>query len=251
MMSWLRKRKAEPLRYPPGPEGLVIYAIGDIHGRLDCLQRVQRSIDLDPSRQQGLPTLEVYLGDYIDRGPQSPAVLDNLIDRARNVDVVALLGNHEAMMMSVLNGDVPFSDWRAMGGLETAMAYGVPPQRLAEPGELRPEDLAPHVSQAHLAFLSSLPAYHAAPPYCFVHAGLRPGVPLERQRRRDLTWIRDEFLSHGGPFGYVVVHGHTPVREIDFRRHRINIDTGAYLTNRLSVVRIDEFGVTPLEGGNA
>jgi len=127
------------------------------------------------------------------------------------------------------------------------MAYGFSRQRLAAPGAIGPADLMATVPQAHRDFLASLHPHFVLPPYCFVHAGLRPGVPLERQSERDLAWIRDDFLNYRGAFGYVVVHGHTPVRAIEFHPHRINIDTGAYLSNKLSVLRIDASGPAPLE----
>ena len=116
-------------------------------------------------------------------------------------------------------------------------------------GGLQPRDLAEKVPAAHLRFISSLESVHTIGHYCFVHAGIRPGVAIERQSMEDLAWIRDDFLNSTRDFGAIVVHGHTPAPAVDFLANRINIDTGAYATNRLSILRIDREGATALEAG--
>ena len=151
-------------------------------------------------------------------------------------------------MESFLRGQIPFEDWRAVGGLETVLSYGVEARALLKnAGTIRPRDLAERMPSEHLRFFSMLENVRTLGPYCFVHAGLRPGVPVAEQALEDLTWIRDEFLNFSGDFGFIVVHGHTPVPAIDFLPNRVNIDTGAYATNRLSVLRIDSRGLSALE----
>jgi serine/threonine protein phosphatase 1 len=226
-------------RYPPAPAGEAIYAIGDIHGRSDCLRRAHALIDEDRS---GGAATEIYIGDYVDRGPDSKGAIELLVARARATNVVALRGNHEIMMESFLRGLTSFEDWRRFGGLETVLSYGVDARALLARGAVRPRDLAEKIPAPHLRFLSSLKTIHTLGQYCFAHAGIRPGVPLDAQSIDDTAWIRDDFLNHPGGAGLVVVHGHSPVDDVEFHANRINIDTGAYLTNRLSVLRIDADG---------
>ena len=163
---------------------------------------------------------------------------------------VFLLGNHEIFLKLFLSGSVSLEDWRPLGGFETALSYGVSSKRLREKaGGFSGLELAQIMPPEHLRFFDQLKPYFVAGQYCFVHAGLRPGVTLENQTLEDLAWIRDDFLRYSGSFGHIVVHGHTPTKEIEFLRNRVNIDTGAYVTNRLSVIRIDSKGVTPLDVG--
>lgn len=249
MFAWLKSladRKA--IRYPPSPDGTVLYAIGDIHGRSDCLRRVHDLIDRDvATRAAGLRALEIYIGDYVDRGPDSKGVIDLLIARAASTPIVALRGNHEILMDYFLRGRVSFERWRGLGGLETVLSYGVDARDLLRRGGVWPRDLEEKFPPSHRAFIGELRDVYTAGDYCFVHAGLRPGVAVERQSIEDLAWIREDFLDFPGDFGFTVVHGHTPVPDIEFLAHRINIDTGAYMTNRLSVLRIDAESVSALE----
>lgn len=235
--------------YPPAPEGVALYAIGDIHGRLDCLASAHALINRDVARLGGCDrAIEIYVGDYVDRGPDSKGVIDRLIERSATTPVVFLRGNHEVVMKSFLRGKMPFEDWRTWGGLETILSYGVDARALlARAGTVRPRDLAEKVPVQHLRFLSALRNFHVCGRYCFVHAGLKPGIPIERQSIEDITWIRDGFLNFTGDFGSIVVHGHTPVTAIDLQPNRVNIDTGAFATNRLSVIRIDGQGLSILE----
>jgi serine/threonine protein phosphatase 1 len=242
-----RRESAEPPPYPPAPEGETLYVVGDVHGRADCLVRAQARIDRDRGAAQAAPpTTEIYLGDYVDRGPNSKAVLDLMAARARATRVVALRGNHETAMESFLAGRLTFAAWRALGGAETLLSYGFAASDLRRAGGPPCEDFAERLPEDHRRFLASLGAFHRAGGYGFVHAGLRPGVALESQEVADLTGIRNEFLDDDGDFGFVVVHGHTPVERVDFRSNRINLDTGAYVSNRLSVLRIDAAGAALL-----
>jgi serine/threonine protein phosphatase 1 len=248
MLAWLNFRRTREARYPPAPAGTLLYAIGDIHGRSDCLDRAHDLIDRDVAeRGAHKQASEIYIGDYVDRGPDSKGVIDRLVARSAKARLVALRGNHEIMMEAFLRGLASFEDWRRLGGLETVLSYGVDARDLLAKGGVTPRDLAEKVPASHLHFISSLMGMHTAGAYCFVHAGLRPGVAIEEQSIADLAWIRDDFLRFSGSFGFIVIHGHTPVTSVDFLQNRINIDTGAYMTNRLSVLRIDSGGVTALE----
>lgn len=249
--SWLRFRRDEAPRYPPAPAGVTVYAIGDIHGRLDCLRRAFAAIDQDAKARPGVAPLEVYIGDYVDRGPDSMGVIEALLSRRSRSNAIFLRGNHEIVLESFLAGETPFENWRPLGGMETALSYGIDVRKLRAAGNLGGADLQRNMPVEHSQFISALAPYFVAGPYLFVHAGVRPGVPLQKQSIDDLAWIREEFTEHPGPFGHVVVHGHSAAPTVEFHTSRINIDTGAYVTNRLSVVRIDADGVTVLKGLNA
>ena len=233
MLAWLNFLRRREAHYPPAPAGTLLYAIGDIHGRSDCLAGAHDLIDRD-----------------VDRGPDSKGVIDRIVTRSTKVRLVALKGNHEIIMESFLRGQTSFEDWRRLGGLETVLSYGVDARGLLAKGGVQPRDLAEKIPVSHLRFISSLASLHSAGGYCFVHAGLRPGVAIERQSIADLAWIRDDFLRFSGDFGAIVVHGHSPVTSVDFLQNRINIDTGAYMTNRLSVLRIDANGAALLESAS-
>jgi serine/threonine protein phosphatase 1 len=252
MFSWLKALFPSQEHYPPAPDGKTIYAIGDIHGRSDCLARAHALIDRDIAKKGNRgEVVEVYIGDFVDRGPDSKGVIDRLVDRTASAKMVLIKGNHEIIMESFLRGLTPFEDWRAVGGLETVLSYRVDARALlARGGTIRPRDLAEKLPVSHLRFISALEDICQIGRYCFVHAGIKPSVPLKKQSINDLTGIRDEFLNFGGDFGFIVVHGHTPVAEIEFLPNRINIDTGAYATNILSVIRIDADGVWVLRNSS-
>jgi len=221
------------------PPGVRIYAVGDVHGRADLLCETIARIDEDLARRPADHAFEVYLGDYVDRGPDSKSVIDLLAGRLVRNRAVCLRGNHEAVLEAFLDDPGCFQWWRQLGGLHTLASYGVFP-RLA----------ASAAAEAHQAFVATFPRTHALFLQClrdsfccgdfvFVHAGIRPGVPIEQQRVGDLHWIRDEFLGSDQDHGVYVVHGHTPVPHPDIRHNRINIDTGAWRSGTLTCIAIE------------
>lgn len=238
MFSVLRSRRA--VQPPRLPEGIRIYAFGDIHGRADLLYDMFTVIDADLARSPAGRPIEVFLGDYIDRGPYSSQTIDLLIERSRSRETVFLKGNHEAYFLEVLNDASKISDWRQFGGLQTLMSYGLNPPlnpTTAEQSELV-NALVEVMPASHLPFLRGLELSFTCGDFFFVHAGVRPGIPLKEQQETDLLWIRNEFLDSDKNFGKFVVHGHTPVRQPDIRLNRINIDTGAYATGNLTLLSI-------------
>jgi serine/threonine protein phosphatase 1 len=226
---------------PRVPDGVRIYAIGDIHGRADLLDQVFKRIDADLAKNPVPHGIEVFLGDYIDRGPASRAVLDRLVARSRTHRTIFLKGNHETYLIDFVNNPTILEDWQRLGGLETLMSYGITPSINA--GAAEQARLAAAFDQAlpesHRRFLGDLKSSFTCGDFYFVHAGVRPGIPLAKQREEDLLWIRRDFLLCEEGFGKVIVHGHTPVPEPDIRPNRINIDTGAYATGRLTCLMLE------------
>lgn len=214
------------------PAGLRVYAVGDIHGCLDRLTRLHALIAEDAARAPEARRVIVYLGDYVDRGPASRGVVETLLVPPRfGAEAVHLAGNHEAMMLDALLHPADaeaIRRWAANGGLDTLASWGI------DVASLDPEDWAPAIPPHHLAFLRTLRRRAAFGGYLFVHAGVRPGVALDAQAPDDLLWIREPFLSSQADFGAVVVHGHTPGREVVVRPNRIGLDTGAVYGGRLS-----------------
>ncbi len=220
-----------------------LYVIGDIHGRLDLLERAIAAIRDDVERH-GPAALTVTLGDYVDRGPASRGVLARLIENPFPTPYVALKGNHEALIEAFLDDPTVGAHWRRLGGLETLHSYGVPVSGLMV--GLNYQEAADRLRRAlpaeHMNFLQSLKTSHSHGRYFLCHAGVRPGVPLAQQSEEDLLWIRDEFLRSKMDFGKIVVHGHTPIEQPEVLPNRINIDTGAFATGRLTCVALDEDG---------
>jgi len=227
---------------PPGtlPEGRAAYAVGDIHGRLDLLEDLLRRIGRDAAdhphdRERHL----IFLGDYVDRGPDSRGVVERLLrDPLNGFVTTRLMGNHEEAMLAFLDAESDGLDWLSYGGLDTLLSYSVPlrslPRNPQAAAELR-QALAAAVPPAHLDFMRSCTLHHQLGDFLFVHAGVRPGVPLDKQTTGDLLWIRDDFLRVRVPLpGRVVVHGHTIVDLPQDREHRINVDTGAFVSGRLT-----------------
>jgi serine/threonine protein phosphatase 1 len=237
---WNRLVKRPNVRSPQSGDDFWIYAVGDIHGRADLLDDACKRIDADIGSRRGEPVIQVFLGDYIDRGPQSSDVIAMLEARQQTQDVVCLMGNHEACLLDFLDNPDTLAKWRQFGGLQTLISYGLSPG--SNPGTLERRQLADELSQtiplSHIDFLRSLPSSFMHGDYFFAHAGVRPGIALERQRDEDLLWIRDDFLLSEDNFGKIVVHGHTPVLEPELLFNRINIDTGAYATGRLTCIRL-------------
>jgi len=218
-----------------------LYVIGDIHGRLDLLDRLIDAIKRDVD-EYGNDCLTVTLGDYIDRGPNSRGVIERLLANPFPGDYVALKGNHEALLENFLDEPGIGGRWRHLGGLETLHSFGVPVASLmvGRNYDQAAEQLRAALSPEHTKFLASLKTSLTVGRYFLCHAGVRPGVPLERQSEEDLLWIRDEFLSSKMDFGKIVVHGHTPTDEPEVLPNRINIDTGAFATGRLTCLVIDQ-----------
>ena len=223
------------------PDGTRIYAIGDIHGRLDLLDEVLARVDTDIERHPASNATRVFLGDYIDRGPDSKRVLDRLISSCAIQPTVCLMGNHEAFLREFLVNPDILSVWRRYGGLDTLLSYGLTPRFENDAQDQR--ELSAELDRVlplnHREFLSGLKQYFMCGDFFFVHAGVRPGICLTRQSEDDLLRIREDFLLCEDHFGKVVVHGHTPVLEPDVRSNRINIDTGAYATGRLTCLLLE------------
>lgn len=225
---------------PRLPNGVRIYAIADIHGCAHLLEQMFAVIDADMSNSRPYRAIEVFLGDYIDRGPDSRRTLDLLINRSRRHNTVFLKGNHEAYFTAVLDDPARVTDWFGFGGLQTMMSYGLSASLNMSKDEQRDlvRKLASAMPPQHIAFLRQLRPTFTCGDFFFVHAGVRPGVPLSEQRESDLLWIRDEFLQSKKRFGKYVVHGHTPVRKAELLENRANIDTGAYATGNLTLLSI-------------
>lgn len=239
LLKFLRSRRASAAPIAHMPQDARAYAIGDIHGRLDLLDQLIDAIDADDAARGPAETYLIFLGDLIDRGPQSADVLERVIEIANtrpNVSVIA--GNHEEVFLLALEGDSEALRFFArIGGRETILSYGISPEAYNESDfdELAVL-LAKHVPAAHIEFLRSLEDTVILGDYLFVHAGIRPGVALEDQSLSDLRWIRRSFLDFDGDNGFVVVHGHTPGTAVEYRHNRIGVDTGAWETGRLTAL---------------
>lgn len=224
-----------------GPEGVRVYAIGDIHGRLDLLEKMHGLIDADRAGYPGKDWLVIHVGDYVDRGPDSRGVIDFLISAAdRDPRYVSLGGNHDVGFLDFLSDPRPDGLFARHGGRQTALSYGVDidfddPRSLAA-GRAALDAAMP---ARHRAFLEGLHFSFTAGDCFFCHAGIRPHVALDRQAVDDLIWIRDVFLDFSGLHEKVIVHGHTPANEPEVRANRVNVDTGAFRTGRLTAFVID------------
>jgi Calcineurin-like phosphoesterase len=225
---------------PKLPDGIRVYAIGDIHGRADLLKNVFGAIDHHLARAGPARALHVFLGDYIDRGPASRQTIDLLIERGRSHESIFLKGNHEAFLFEVLQDTSKLNLWKEYGGFQTLMSYGLAPSMKPDQDEQRQlvQALVNGMPPDHRRFFGGLRPSFVCGDFFFVHAGVKPGVPLQRQREADLLWIREEFLESEEDFGKVIVHGHTPVIKAEIRPNRINIDTGAYATGILTLLTI-------------
>jgi serine/threonine protein phosphatase 1 len=251
----------ETVRAPQGPvarkamapDGVCIYAIGDIHGRRDLLERLVQLIEEDAATlPEGVKPQIVFLGDYIDRGLQSRDVINFFTSGAADkFDPVYLMGNHEEALLRFTREASFGSQWARYGGAETLYSYGLQPpnQRasLNSHDEMQAarnawtkvwNEFQVKLPAEHLAFFQSLKPYHVAGDYLFVHAGLRPDVALEEQTTRDMLWIREEFLDDAAPFAQMVVHGHTPMDAVHYDERRIGLDTGAFLTGKLTAAKL-------------
>jgi serine/threonine protein phosphatase 1 len=222
------------------PPDTRFYAVGDIHGRADLLIETIERIDNDLERRPIGHSMEVYLGDYVDRGPDAKAVIDLLSARLVNNRAICLRGNHEELMERFLRDPDHLDAWSQLGGLETLASYGVVPNSGGRETNRALHDRFCRVfPRTHLLFLQCLKPWLGCGDLVFVHAGIRPGIPFERQQLNDLIWIRGEFLDSKVDHGKLIVHGHTPVPHPDIRANRINIDTGAVWTGNLTCIAIE------------
>ena len=231
----------------PGiPQDTRIYAIGDIHGCHDLLEDLLQQILRDDS---GRPCAErkilVFLGDYIDRGPCSAEVIDHLLHALpTGFEKVFLKGNHEVMLLDALENpqtELPALFWLRNGGYETLISYNtgdVKPNDQLAPRELM-QSLAANLPPEHQAFFNSLQSSFRCGDYFFVHAGIHPDRPLNKQRERDMMWIRDRFLFSEKDFGKIIVHGHTPMKDVDIADNRIGIDTAAVYGGMLTALMLE------------
>lgn len=223
------------------PEGRRLYSIGDIHGRLDLLEELHDMIRADAEDFAGSKCL-VYLGDYIDRGSQSKQVLDVLIEQPmEGFDAIHLLGNHEKAMMDFLSQPESAAAWLTFGGQETLLSYGVGLGRMqiqSQPALLR-DELEEKLPVSHREFIESCDLHHTEGSYCFAHAGIRPGVPVDEQVVQDLLWIREEFIRSRQDHGCIVVHGHSISEEVEMLPNRIGIDTGAFYSGMLTALVLE------------
>lgn len=227
---------------PELPISSPVYAIGDVHGRADLLHALIDVIIHDSRSSSDRPHL-VFLGDYIDRGFQSREVLSTLIELGRDdaFETVFLKGNHEQAMLRFLHDHKIGPDWANFGGRETLISYGISPPKSVNAVEEWQEiqkELVQTIPNQHVEFLENLAVSHKIGPYGFVHAGVKPGVPYEQQTDEDRMWIRDEFLNAKDKEDLFIVHGHTPVNAPYSDHRRVNVDTGAYFTGRLTAVKI-------------
>lgn len=216
-----------------------IYAIGDIHGRLDLFTALLRLIEADNAARmfdEAVASI-VVLGDFIDRGPQSREMVSLLRRSSELAHFTVLLGNHEACLLDCADGRAdPRDGWLDFGGAETLASFGIAPPRDDEDCLDFAERLTAGIGRETLDWLAGLPLSERSGDFFFCHAGIRPKVNLARQTREDLLWIREPFLSNRANHGAVIVHGHSISGEIDVAANRIGIDTGAYATGRLTAL---------------
>jgi serine/threonine protein phosphatase 1 len=234
---FLRRRRAE--RVPPDTR---IYAIGDVHGRKDLLDRLLQALEQDNvARGNQASTILIYLGDLIDRGPESRGVVHRAMASLDWARTIALMGNHEAAMLAALDGDqAVLADWLDYGGDATLTSWGVA-RSLINGGASAAlhAALLRAVTRDEYSWMARMRNHFRCGDYFFVHAGVRPGVALDAQSDDDCFWIRDDFLKSRRHHGAMIVHGHTPARAIAQRPNRIGIDTGAYATGKLTALCLE------------
>jgi serine/threonine protein phosphatase 1 len=221
-----------PAALPPGRR---IYAIGDIHGCARQLANLHDTIADDLATRPISSALLLHIGDYVDRGADTAGVVARLIDGCPipGMDMVNLMGNHESTMLDALSGErAAGTDWLFAGGRAALQSYGIDP-------EAPRDQWAAKIPQSHQDFLRNLQLIHREGGYAFIHAGVRPGIPLESQARDDLLRSRQPFLYSEADYGAVVVHGHTPVKTPVVRHNRIAIDTGAVFGGKLTCVVLE------------
>lgn len=243
MLKKLLRAARAPARAPcQVPDGRRVYAVGDIHGSLAALDALLVAIDADDRTRPSAATELVFLGDLVDRGPDSAGVVERLLRLSRERTAARfIMGNHEEMFLGTIAGDAKAARlFCRVGGRETTLSYGLDEaayERM-DHAELAAW-LAANVPAEHVAFLSAFEEMVSVGTYRFVHAGVRPDRPLDAQRTSDLRWIREPFLAHPKPLEAMIVHGHTISDGVEYRPHRIGIDTGAYVTGRLTALGLE------------
>ena len=224
------------------PEGVRVYVVGDIHGRLDLLMALHGDIQEDGKDDADRKVI-VYVGDYVDRGDDSKKVIDELLQHPLpEFESFYLKGNHEDALLRFLENPDVARDWFSFGGAATVYSYGVPiPAGIRTDEQLQTIQTAFRIAlpEAHLRFLSDLQLCYEIGDYFCVHAGIKPGQALDRQQPEDMMWIRDEFLDSDKLHGKVIVHGHSITDVPDVQENRIGIDTGAYYSNRLTCLVLE------------
>ncbi len=212
-----------------------LYVIGDIHGCSHLLDRMVDEIAHDLAACPVADSLVVTVGDYVDRGPDSRGVIERLLRNPFPTRFIALKGNHEVLLEGFLHKPETANYWQRLGGIQTIQSYGAPLGNLTGSEHLAAaRALQRAIPAPHFAFLASLRNSIAVGRYFICHAGVRPGVPLEQQTEQDLLWIREPFLTSRVDFGKIIVHGHTPAEQPELLQNRINVDTGAFMTGRLT-----------------
>lgn len=223
------------------PEGERWYVIGDIHGRRDLLEALKLAIEEDDAALGEAETTVLFLGDLVDRGPDSRGVVTLARKWGKERKVRYLAGNHEEMFLQSFEDREVLRHFLKHGGRETVLSYGIDRKTYnkMKMGELQ-EAMKAAVPQKHREFLASFEDIIIAGDYVFAHAGINPKRPLDDQKQSDLRWIRDRFLKHEEPLSHVVVHGHTIFEDMEHREHRIGIDTGAFRTGRLTALVLED-----------
>jgi len=255
VFRFLKNKKSPILTSWAVPPDNRLYAIGDIHGRLDLLEQLLAMIDRDDAGRLPMETTLVFLGDLVDRGPNSAGVVECLRLLAHAKPGTRFLsGNHEEVFLRAVNdpGLEALKFFCRIGGRETILSYGISEANYnAMDYEELKATLTARVPQSHVTFLESFEDKIEIGDYLFVHAGIRPGVALDDQRPRDLRWIREPFLDYATQHERMIVHGHTITADIDEHSNRIGIDTGAYASGRLTALGMEGTSRWVLQTGNS
>lgn len=242
MISKLFRRTLLPSIRSEIPNGKLVFAIGDVHGRADLLNALLEKVYNYCLARPQMETHIIFLGDLIDRGPDSRGVIESILRIDSNLAKVCLIkGNHEEVFLSMLDGDIRSARvFCNIGGRETLLSYGIDKSLFDEGGlDLLCERAAAYVPAEHQKLLESGLDMIVIGDYLFTHAGTRPGVSISDQKPQDLRWIRSEFLDYEGTFEKIVVHGHSIALEVQERPHRIGIDTGAYRSGILTALGLE------------
>lgn len=231
---------AESAPSPAIPAGCRAYAVGDVHGRADLFASMIKAIDADDAGRTAADSTVVLLGDLVDRGPDSAGVIAQARDWHSRRPVRALMGNHEEMFLDSFESEEVLRHFLRFGGRETVLSYRIDPATYTAASLPETQELMRQAVPAEdLAYLRSMEDMVAIGDYLFVHAGIRPGVPLDQQRVGDLRWIREPFTNHLDSFGPVVIYGHTIYESAEVGSNRIGIDTGAYQSGRLTAIGLE------------